>query len=343
MRQLGAKDLEAALEFALEAQAAESVDELRRRLLPRLRGLVPCHVLGYNEIDLGRGQVLGILDPPDAGFDGIDRQFLSVIDQHPLVKVQRAGDLSVRALSDFLTVRQFHRLELYNDFYRLIDAEDQLAFGIPGDVMVAFVLCRSGRDFKPRDRQLLELVRPHLALAYGQARECERVNALLRALESGLEERDVAVLQLDLSGQLTHATGAATELLEAYFGPGAVDRHALPSGIAKWLRNDTSHDLTLDGPRGRLRVREQRHERSGDWRMLVLDESRVCPPSIESLRDLGLTRRQAQVLRLVACGKTSRRIAQELQISTATVSKHLEHIYDRLGVSTRTQAISRIR
>ncbi|TDD69712.1 LuxR family transcriptional regulator [Jiangella aurantiaca] len=59
-----------------------------------------------------------------------------------------------------------------------------------------------------------------------------------------------------------------------------------------------------------------------------------------SRRDLpaGLTTRQLDVLRLVAAGKTNRDIAAELVISANTVSRHLDNIYAKLGVSTRAAA-----
>ncbi|WP_032684929.1 DNA-binding response regulator, partial [Pseudomonas syringae] len=53
-----------------------------------------------------------------------------------------------------------------------------------------------------------------------------------------------------------------------------------------------------------------------------------------------LTEREVDVLRWVACGKTNKDIADILQMSPRTVNKHLEHIYVKLGVETRTAATS---
>ena len=53
-----------------------------------------------------------------------------------------------------------------------------------------------------------------------------------------------------------------------------------------------------------------------------------------------LTRRQTEILRLVAVGMTNAQIARALVLSEATVGKHLEHIYDRLQVSSRTAAVT---
>lgn len=53
-----------------------------------------------------------------------------------------------------------------------------------------------------------------------------------------------------------------------------------------------------------------------------------------------LTRREDEILFWVSCGKSNRDIATILEISPATVSKHLEHIYPKLGVENRTAAAS---
>ena len=52
----------------------------------------------------------------------------------------------------------------------------------------------------------------------------------------------------------------------------------------------------------------------------------------------GLTRRELQVLRLVAAGKTNRDIAAELVVSEHTVARHVQNIFTKLRVSSRTAA-----
>jgi DNA-binding NarL/FixJ family response regulator len=65
-------------------------------------------------------------------------------------------------------------------------------------------------------------------------------------------------------------------------------------------------------------------------------------PIGETLRvEFGVSRREAEVLALVARGKTNAQIAATLFLSAGTVRKHLEHIYAKLGVTTRTQAAMR--
>ena len=52
----------------------------------------------------------------------------------------------------------------------------------------------------------------------------------------------------------------------------------------------------------------------------------------------GLTPRELEVLRLVAAGKSNREIAAELVISEHTVARHVQNIFAKLGVSSRTAA-----
>ena len=62
----------------------------------------------------------------------------------------------------------------------------------------------------------------------------------------------------------------------------------------------------------------------------------------ESPPAFGLTRREDEVLRWVARGKSNQEIAATLSIAPGTVKKHLDHIYAKLGVKTRTEAAVKV-
>ena len=55
--------------------------------------------------------------------------------------------------------------------------------------------------------------------------------------------------------------------------------------------------------------------------------------------ELGLTRRELGVLRLMAQGMTNAQIAEHLALSPVTINAHLRSIYSKLGVASRTQAM----
>jgi DNA-binding CsgD family transcriptional regulator len=54
-----------------------------------------------------------------------------------------------------------------------------------------------------------------------------------------------------------------------------------------------------------------------------------------------LSERELEVLRLVAAGLSNKQVAEQLVVDVTTVKKHITHIYDKLGVASRTQAILR--
>jgi len=55
-----------------------------------------------------------------------------------------------------------------------------------------------------------------------------------------------------------------------------------------------------------------------------------------------LSRREAEVVELVLLGYRNRDIGLTLGTSTTTIKKHLTHIFDKVGVDTRTQLIARL-
>lgn len=84
-----------------------------------------------------------------------------------------------------------------------------------------------------------------------------------------------------------------------------------------------------------------RHVARGDaWlpphltrKLLTHLKARPAPKISESL-----TERESQVLRLLAQGRSNRKIARELSISEPTVRSHVSHILGKLGVSNRVEA-----
>ena len=52
-----------------------------------------------------------------------------------------------------------------------------------------------------------------------------------------------------------------------------------------------------------------------------------------------LTEREREILRLAACGMSNARIADDLSVSARTVQAHLTHIFDKLAVGSRTEAV----
>lgn len=73
--------------------------------------------------------------------------------------------------------------------------------------------------------------------------------------------------------------------------------------------------------------------------LLILEE-RYAPLSIDSLQSLGFTEGEVEVLLHIARGKTNKEIAAALHVSPRTVKKHLDNVYRKFGVASRTEALS---
>jgi DNA-binding CsgD family transcriptional regulator len=74
-------------------------------------------------------------------------------------------------------------------------------------------------------------------------------------------------------------------------------------------------------------------EATGDLTLRLREQSAVP----------ALTRREREVLGLVAEGLTNAEIARRLWVAQSTVAKHLEQAYAKLGVHSRTAAVARLR
>ncbi len=146
-------------------------------------------------------------------------------------------------------------------------------------------------------------------------------------------------------GRLMWQTPLARELLHDYFG--AVTSHA-PEVLLDWLRRQmllTPHAepprLSIERGARRLTLRLHRQgdgdEEGGDWLIVMREVSDAQVIETMSLA-FRLTAREAEVLYWVVKGKINRDIGDILGASPATVKKHLEHIFAKLGVETRTAA-----
>jgi DNA-binding NarL/FixJ family response regulator len=78
----------------------------------------------------------------------------------------------------------------------------------------------------------------------------------------------------------------------------------------------------------------------------LLEASSASPGGVpriseEAARQFGLTRREYEVLCRIAEGKSNAEIGETIGAATRTVDKHVEHIFDKLAVKTRTAAVAR--
>jgi len=160
-------------------------------------------------------------------------------------------------------------------------------------------------------------------------------------------------VRLDPQGQgkLTWQTPLARDLLLTYYGTSAPH---VPEPVLVWLRKHVLGTVPqVEPPRlliemGKRRLSCRLHQRTddgqegaggdtGDWLIVMRETSEDAIVEAMSL-SFKLTAREAEVLYWVIKGKINRDIADILGASPATVKKHLERVYAKLGVETRTAA-----
>ena len=196
--------------------------------------------------------------------------------------------------------------------------------------------------------------------AAGPART-HRVRLLAANVEIALAggALDEARASADELASIATETGTAAFAAQAAEAAGAVALSAgdLTDALAR-LREASGiwQELRLPYEAARARVRFGRSLRAAgddDGAALELRAALAVFERLGAARDLaevaallggpaslpdGLTPREAEVLRLVASGKTNRDIAVELVISEHTVGRHLQNLYGKLGVSSRAAA-----
>jgi HD-GYP domain-containing protein (c-di-GMP phosphodiesterase class II) len=96
--------------------------------------------------------------------------------------------------------------------------------------------------------------------------------------------------------------------------------------------------LTPDAAAEELRRRVERGWLDGEVVRALIEDADGAPVPAPSQSPAGLSDREAEVLRLIARGLSNREMADILSISPKTVGHHVQHIYDKLGISTRVGA-----
>jgi CheY-like chemotaxis protein/DNA-binding CsgD family transcriptional regulator len=141
-------------------------------------------------------------------------------------------------------------------------------------------------------------------------------------------------------------TPLARQLMADYFGAAPAQ---IPPPVLEWLRAESraaaagreprTLPVSRETPAGRRQLVFALQQRTGDDDLLVVmrevSDAAVVEAMVQSFK---LTLREAEVLYWVAKGKTNRDIGDILGSSPATVKKHLERVYVKLGVETRTAA-----
>ena len=189
-----------------------------------------------------------------------------------------------------------------------------------------------------RPREVLARIAAHLHQARTQRQAHNALDAFGHATLV-VRERD---------GRRVWQTALARTMLSEHFGG---DEANTPPEVIAWVARESlrrragAEAVSLTVARGARRISFALHampddsfdDAAGEWLVVMreTDDGRVVEAVALALE---LTAREAQVLYWVVKGKTNRDIGDILGTSPRTVTKHLEHIFEKLGVETRTAA-----
>ena len=194
-----------------------------------------------------------------------------------------------------------------------------------------------------RPREVLARIAAHLQTARAQKQARHALDAFGHATLV-VRERD---------GRRIWQTALARKLLADHFGG---DDSGTPPEVIAWVARESvrrrggADALTLTVARGSRRITFALHAmpdesvegsndnpHDGEWLMVMreTDDAAIIEAITLAFK---LTAREAEVLYWVVKGKTNRDIGDILGTSSRTVTKHLEHVFEKLGVETRTAA-----
>jgi len=348
MQQLKNSEARAVLRFLQEAYSVGAVDMLAHYLVSALQPIIPADGLSYNQVNPSARRIAWVRKPgvtlPDA-----EQIFGRFMMDHPAIAHRhRTHTGEALRISDFLTTREFHRTALYNEYYRRVNVEHQLAVALPmsSPRYIAVALSRRSTDFSAHELFLLNLLRPHLIQIHANAKATTRLQSQFRLVSQGVDQAGCGLVVLEEDERIETATTAARRWLAQYFEkPEQSDR--VPEALEQWIRKyRTVSDGELPAPIEPF-VLEREGKRlvvrllsSGSKRILWLSQ-KVMTIEPTSLEPLGLSRREAEVLSWITEGKSSAVVGKILGVSVRTIQHHLDRIYRKLGVESRTAAATR--
>lgn len=345
MMSLPQKDYRAILDFLHEINTIQTTDAFLQKVITGLStivagDLVSCFESGPTEEDL----VVCFSDPQYLKY--FPAWMRSCNDLPGWGLVLQSGDRSWHSVSDYLSETAYHRTALYNEVGRHVKIEDNLGTlsVISANIVVAFSINRDRRSFKENDRRKLNLLQPHLIQAWCNNKRVTNLHDQINGYAQTLEARAEGIVILDGKRKVRHITTRALRSTEKYFGALTGSDH-LPKRLHDWVCRHGRPQYGLEtAPRRPLIIEHAEGSEltvscvpCRDGVSLILQERTLAC----DLTALGLTRRESDVLLWVTRGKSNEEIGLILGMRLGTVKKHMEHIFQKLGVESRTAAAAK--
>ena len=329
----GSSDLARLLTVMGDAHDLDEPEPFTTTVLDRLADALDCEIASYFEIDVKSGEVSPyVCSSHEASLATwpIPPQRLTRVERTRLVQASELARGGVRTWSDVHSRIARRRFELSPVEQGALGHVDRawMVFGDPrSSSRLCWLTLGRSRDFTETQRATFLASRTHAAALIRHADVRRRLADVMVALDADEDGGSSGIVLLGPSLRVERASPAARRIVTDWFGRFG---NALPDELGDWLQSPFPREphsierggvrLVIETPtKGALTLREE-HLASGS-----------------------LTPREREVLTRVADGLTTSEIADALFVTPATVSKHLEHIYRKLGVNGRTGALAALR
>jgi DNA-binding CsgD family transcriptional regulator len=272
---------------------------------------------------------------------------------HPLVRYHSTNPRGpTQRITDCVSLREFRQSPVFADYYRGLGIDHVMALPLRIDDanVVSVVFNRSRLNFADAERALVDVLRRPLATLHRNIMAREEARRGQTSLEGIAARAGWHRARVTTAGLLADVSAETAQVLRYFFGAARTSgRSEPPAALQAWLRRRSLNwglDRLLPGAgapyvitRGGAKltihfIADPISPERGE--LLMLQERGAM--TADALFSLPLTRREREVLAILASGKTNADIAALLSISPRTVQKHLEHVFEKLGVETRTAA-----
>ncbi|HEU0237363.1 MAG TPA: LuxR C-terminal-related transcriptional regulator [Candidatus Limnocylindrales bacterium] len=225
---LAHSDLSAILRFLSDADALGSEEAYGPAVRERLRVLIPCDRVSYEQADVTARR---FTDPEAQLYESEDAVYWALGPCSITEYRVRTGDVSAVRMSDLISRRRYHEQPLYREYFAPSGIEHFLELGlssVPASYR-ALVLYRGSDapDFSERERTILELLRPHLRAREARATLVALVAGWPPVPEDGSETDDLQLTTREREIVAMVAAGKTNAAIasELWISPATVKKH----------------------------------------------------------------------------------------------------------------------
>jgi DNA-binding CsgD family transcriptional regulator len=325
--------------------------EFPRRILQSLEILFPGSVISIDEVFHHSGEAVHHADNRDfaGSYPGVVKGFRLYSHQHPSVRYYlEGGKEPIIFLSDLTELAELRKLEFYEHVFRPFGICDQITVVLPSTGVSAYgASINLSAKVTPAQRRMVKALYPHLTQAQQNA-----TLGLNSSLFDPREKYHCVPIPIQGRAEIRDWPDHARELLDLFFDRLVAVPWQPPGELQAWMKERREvfdgrekdwrklKPLVVTSERGSLHV-NLTNSPGVDTEVLLLS-GRIKRSPRKAVKG-EMTRRQREIVSWVTEGKSNAEIASILSITVPTVKKHLENIFQKVGVENRMALSASVR